>query len=71
MSNHSEHPSRQLYIIGITGTNGKTTVAHLLGEVLTSAGYNPFVLGTLNSGNKDLSTPESVDILKFMQDHLD
>ncbi|WLE98807.1 MAG: UDP-N-acetylmuramoyl-L-alanyl-D-glutamate--2,6-diaminopimelate ligase [Candidatus Electrothrix communis] len=67
----SEHPSHKLYVIGITGTNGKTTVAHLLGEVLTAAGCKPFVLGTLNSGNKDLSTPESLDILKFMQDHLD
>jgi UDP-N-acetylmuramoyl-L-alanyl-D-glutamate--2,6-diaminopimelate ligase len=68
--NHNEHPSHQLYVIGVTGTNGKTTVAHLLGEVLKAAGYKPFVLGTLNSGNKDLSTPESVDILKFMTDHL-
>ncbi|WPD25031.1 MAG: UDP-N-acetylmuramoyl-L-alanyl-D-glutamate--2,6-diaminopimelate ligase [Candidatus Electrothrix scaldis] len=68
--NHSEHPSHNLYVIGITGTNGKTTVAHLLGEVLKTAGYKPFVLGTLNSGNKDLSTPEPLDILKFMEDHL-
>ncbi|MCI5208901.1 MAG: UDP-N-acetylmuramoyl-L-alanyl-D-glutamate--2,6-diaminopimelate ligase [Candidatus Electrothrix sp. ATG2] len=67
----SEHPSHKLYVIGITGTNGKTTVAHLLGEVLRAAGHKPFVLGTLNSGNKDLSTPESLDILKFMKDHLD
>ena len=71
MDNHSKHPSHKLYVIGITGTNGKTTVAHLLGEVLKSAGYKPFVLGTLNSGNKDLTTPESLDILNVMQDHLD
>ena len=65
------HPSRDLYVIGVTGTNGKTTVTYLIGEVLKSAGYNPFVLGTMNSGNKDLSTPESIDILKFMRAHLD
>ena len=65
------HPSKKLYVIGITGTNGKTTVAYLLGEALKSAGLNPFVLGTLNSGNKDLSTPESDDILNFMKAHLD
>ncbi|CAK8712281.1 MAG: UDP-N-acetylmuramoyl-L-alanyl-D-glutamate--2,6-diaminopimelate ligase [Candidatus Electrothrix sp. AW2] len=68
---HTEHPSHKLYVIGITGTNGKTTVAHLLGEVLKEVGYKPFVLGTLNSGNKDLSTPEPLDILKFMNDHLE
>ncbi len=64
------HPSNDLYVIGITGTNGKTTVAYLLGEVLKSAGFNPFVLGTLNSGNKDLSTPLSEDIILFMRTHL-
>ncbi len=69
--NYYGYPSKELYIIGITGTNGKTTVAHLLGEVLKAAGHNPFVLGTLNSGNKDLSTPESLDILRLMRTHLD
>ncbi len=67
----SKHPSEDLYVIGITGTNGKTSVSYLIGEVLKSAGYKPFVLGTLNSGNKDLSTPESDDIERFMRDHLD
>jgi len=66
----SEHPSTSLHVIGITGTNGKTTVAYLIGEVLKAAGYNPFILGTLNSGNKDLSTPEPADILHFMEAHL-
>ena len=65
------HPSQDLHVIGITGTNGKTTVSYLIGEVLEAAGHKPFVLGTLNSGNKDLSTPEAVDISKFMSDHLD
>ncbi len=67
----TEHPSNDLCVIGITGTNGKTTVAHLIGEVLKAAGHNPFVLGTLNSGNCDLSTPEAPDILNFMKAHLD
>jgi len=68
---HSGHPSNELYVIGITGTNGKTTVTYLIGEVLKAAGYNPFVLGTLNSGNNDLSTPEPSDISNFMRAHLD
>lgn len=68
--NIQDHPSKDLFVIGITGTNGKTTVSHLIGEVLKSAGFNPFVLGTLNSGNKDLSTPESADIANFMRAHL-
>jgi len=64
------HPSRDLCVIGVTGTNGKTTVAYLIGEVLRAAGYKTFVLGTLNSGNRDLSTPEGPDITNFMEAHL-
>lgn len=68
---HFEHPSKTLYVIGITGTNGKTTVTHLIGEVLKSAGYKTFVLGTLNSGNKDLTTPEASEIKRLMRTHID
>ncbi len=66
-----EHPSKDLCVIGITGTNGKTTVAHLIEQTLTAVGYNCFILGTLNSGNRDLSTPEAADIWDFMRAHLD
>ena len=39
-------PRGSLDIVGITGTNGKTTSAHLLGQLLDSAGMAPAVLGT-------------------------
>jgi len=68
---HYGHPSKELYVVGITGTNGKTTTTYLIGEVLKAAGHNPFVLGTLNSGNRDLSTPEAIDTLRLMRTHLD
>jgi UDP-N-acetylmuramoyl-L-alanyl-D-glutamate--2,6-diaminopimelate ligase len=68
---HYGNPSESLYVIGVTGTNGKTTVSYLIGEVLKAAGFSPFVLGTLNSGNTDLSTPESIDIVRLMRTHLD
>ena len=32
------HPSRDLTVVGVTGTNGKTTMTHLLAAVLTAAG---------------------------------
>ncbi|MEH6343453.1 MAG: UDP-N-acetylmuramoyl-L-alanyl-D-glutamate--2,6-diaminopimelate ligase [Bermanella sp.] len=65
------HPSLRLCVIGITGTNGKTTVSHLIGDALKAGGYHPFVLGTLNSNNRDLSTPEADDIARLMQEHID
>ena len=40
-------PSRQLKLIGITGTNGKTTTSCLIASILTTAGYRVGLLGTL------------------------
>ena len=42
---HGE-PSAELLVAAITGTNGKTTTAHLLGQLLDGAGLAPAVLGT-------------------------
>ena len=41
-----DNPSKDLTIIGITGTNGKTTTAYLLKECLTSAGFKTAQIGT-------------------------
>lgn len=47
------HPSRSLRLIGVTGTNGKTSVTWMLEHVLSEAGYAAAVLGTLGSGTTD------------------
>ncbi|MFC1753487.1 Mur ligase family protein [Thermoproteota archaeon] len=60
-------PSKKMKVVGVTGTNGKTTVTHLTAQALREAGFKPYVLGTMNS---DLTTPESLDIQKLMADHL-
>jgi UDP-N-acetylmuramoyl-L-alanyl-D-glutamate--2,6-diaminopimelate ligase len=54
-----QHPSRQLLMAGVTGTNGKTTVSHLLGTVLNHAGISTMVIGTL-TGTR--TTPESPEL---------
>ena len=41
------HPSRQMPVIGITGTNGKTTTAHLAWHILRTAGHVPGLIGTV------------------------
>jgi UDP-N-acetylmuramoyl-L-alanyl-D-glutamate--2,6-diaminopimelate ligase len=51
-----DHPSRGLSVVGVTGTNGKTTTTHLLGSILRAAGRRTEVLGTL-SGR--YTTPEA------------
>jgi UDP-N-acetylmuramoyl-L-alanyl-D-glutamate--2,6-diaminopimelate ligase len=52
------HPSRQLLMAGVTGTNGKTTVAHLLGSVLPHAGIPTMVIGTLSGVRTTPEAPE-------------
>jgi len=41
------HPDRRLTMVGITGTNGKSTVADLIGRIATAAGHSPGVFGTV------------------------
>ena len=53
------HPSRAIDVVGVTGTNGKTTTTHLLRAVLESAGRPARVVGTL-SGVR--TTPEAPDL---------
>lgn len=72
------HPSRELMMVGVTGTNGKTTVAHLVAQLLREAGYKSVgVIGTLGAmRDGDLydtgrTTPESLDLQRLLADFLD
>jgi UDP-N-acetylmuramoyl-L-alanyl-D-glutamate--2,6-diaminopimelate ligase len=62
------YPARRLDLIGITGTNGKTTTSYLIRSVLESAGRDTGLIGTISYeyGGKVLNapntTPESVDL---------
>ena len=46
-ANFYQHPSSKLRLIGITGTNGKTTVASLLYQLFQKAGYKVGLLSTV------------------------
>jgi UDP-N-acetylmuramoyl-L-alanyl-D-glutamate--2,6-diaminopimelate ligase len=48
--NFFKHPSRQLWIAGITGTNGKTSCAQWIAQSMTKLGRQCAVIGTLGSG---------------------
>lgn len=45
-----DHPSKQLKMIGVTGTNGKTSITQWLAQALDSSNHRTAVLGTLGSG---------------------
>ena len=53
------HPASSLKMVGITGTNGKTSTAAILGSVLSMHGASVHVMGTLTGSR---TTPESIDL---------
>ncbi len=53
------HPSRSLDVIGVTGTNGKTTVVSMIDAILTAAGRDVRTIGTLTG---ERTTPEAPDL---------
>jgi UDP-N-acetylmuramoyl-L-alanyl-D-glutamate--2,6-diaminopimelate ligase len=69
-------PSHRLTIVGVTGTNGKTTTTYLLESILAAAGNRVGVIGTVNIRYPGtvipapVTTPESLDLQRFLSDML-
>jgi UDP-N-acetylmuramoyl-L-alanyl-D-glutamate--2,6-diaminopimelate ligase len=67
-----KEPSNKLKLIGITGTNGKTTTTYFLKSIIENAGYKAGLLGTISNyiGSKEinasLTTPESNDLNELL-----
>jgi UDP-N-acetylmuramoyl-L-alanyl-D-glutamate--2,6-diaminopimelate ligase len=67
------HPSREMTVVGITGTNGKTTTAYLLGALFEAAGIRCGILGTVvyRIGSEEQAaartTPEAPDVQRFLR----
>ncbi|MGI6128647.1 MAG: UDP-N-acetylmuramoyl-L-alanyl-D-glutamate--2,6-diaminopimelate ligase [bacterium] len=66
------YPSRQLKVVGVTGTNGKTTTAFLSEAIFKAAGYKTGLIGTVENhvGDQVLpverTTPESVEVEQLL-----
>ena len=71
------HPSRQVPVIGVTGTNGKTTVTHMVEHILTTAGKTVGLIGTIHTRIGDdvipalHTTPEAADFQRMLRDMVD
>lgn len=69
-----DFPSRRLRLIGVTGTDGKTTTTHLIYHVLRQAGMHPGMVSTVNAhiGDQDLdtglhvTTPDAPDVQRYL-----
>ena len=71
-ANFFSHPSRQLRLVGVTGTNGKTTTTYLLKSILEAAGDTVGLIGTIeySIGDRTLpathTTPESLELNQLL-----
>jgi len=71
------YPSQGVNLIGITGTNGKTTTSYILESILKEEGKNVGVIGTINyrfqekSVPASLTTPESHEIMRIISEMRD
>lgn len=76
-SNFYGNPSSQLTLVGVTGTNGKTTIATLLHQLFTKAGYKAGLLSTVKVviGGENFpathTTPDSVAINRYLRQMVD
>jgi UDP-N-acetylmuramoyl-L-alanyl-D-glutamate--2,6-diaminopimelate ligase len=70
------HPSQRLHVIGVTGTDGKTTTAFLAAAVLRAGGRRPGLIGTVEVGIGDErmpnenrnTTPEALELQALLAD---
>jgi len=71
------HPARQLKLVGVTGTKGKTTTSYLVKAILEKAGYSCGLIGTTGNmiGNKrmksDLTTPDPIELQNTLRQMVD
>ncbi len=72
-----EHPSKELKLIGVTGTKGKTTVSYMIHRVLETAGIPCGLIGTVENitgrqrEKSCLTTPESLDLHRMLRQMVD
>ncbi len=70
-------PSSGMLVLGVTGTNGKTSISYMLESILKRAGRTPGVIGTINYRWKGSlvpapnTTPESKDVQEIMRSMAD
>jgi UDP-N-acetylmuramoyl-L-alanyl-D-glutamate--2,6-diaminopimelate ligase len=74
---YAGHPSRAMQVVGITGTNGKTTTSYLVNAIFEAAGIRCGLMGTVKYriGDRDFAatrtTPEAPDVQALLRQMLD
>lgn len=69
-----DYPSEKLNLIGITGTNGKTTTSYLIKSIIEESKYKSGLIGTIDyissesKQESSLTTPESIELNKMLNE---
>ena len=70
-------PSEKMFVVGVTGTNGKTTISSMIHHIFSKCGWATGLLGTIEQKFKDktytsrLTTPDAVELFARLRDFLD
>ena len=73
-ANYYNNPSQELKLVGVTGTNGKTTIASLLYQLFKKAGYKVGLLSTVTIRVNEIeypathTTPDSLTINRYLRE---
>ncbi len=77
-SSYYRNPSKEVKVIGITGTNGKTTISYIIKSILEGAGFKCGLLGTISyitgetkAETARLTTPDSIELNKMLAEMVD
>src|SRR3989339_600293 len=65
------YPSRQLKVIGVTGTSGKTSVCHLLHHILKESGFKAILLSTVSVPGLHVTNPGPFLLQKLLRQYAD
>lgn len=60
-------PGRQVFVIGVTGTDGKTTTVHLIDHLLRTAGKKTAMISTVSAPGFHVTTPNSWQLQRFLR----
>ncbi len=76
-SRFSQDPGQELFCIGVTGTNGKTSITYMIEHILNSAGIPTGVIGTINHHLRgkvwptEMTTPDPLSVQKRLREFRD
>ena len=76
-ANFYDHPADKMKMVGITGTNGKTTTTYMIKSIAEKAGYKVGLIGTIKNmiGDEEIhterTTPESLELQKLLKEMYD